>query len=140
MEQLLGSAGKLDEVELRRGRHVISEMHRTLEACERIQASDYQSLGELLYKSHFSLRDDFEVSCPELDWIVNRMQSLGGRGGVYGCRITGGGFGGCAVSLVEPEAVERVTQIIAHDYLQVFGVSADFFLTQPSAGCALSKL
>jgi len=115
-------------------------MHRTLEACERIQASDYQSLGELLYQSHFSLRDDFEVSCPELDWIVNRMQSLGGRGGVYGCRITGGGFGGCAVSLVEPEAVERVTQIIAHDYLQVFGVSADFFLTQPSAGCTLSKL
>tara|TARA_E500000081_G_scaffold153787_1_gene188996 strand:- start:27887 stop:29041 length:1155 start_codon:yes stop_codon:yes gene_type:complete len=140
MEQLSGSAGKLDEVELRRGRHVISEMHRTLEACERIQASDYQSLGELLYQSHFSLRDDFEVSCPELDWIVNRMQSLGGREGVYGCRITGGGFGGCAVSLVDPEAVKRVIQIIAHDYLEAFGVSAGFFLTQPSAGCALSKL
>ena len=140
MEQLLGSAGKLDEVELRRGRHVISEMHRTMEACERIQASDYPSLGELLYQSHFSLSDDFEVSCTELDWIVNRMQGLGGREGVYGCRITGGGFGGCAVSLVEPEAVERVTQIIAQDYLQAFGVSAGFFLTQPSAGCALSKL
>ena len=51
-----------------------------------------------------------------------------------------GGFGGCAVSLVEPEAVERVIQIISHDYIQAFGVSADFFLTQPSAGCALSKL
>lgn len=140
MDQLLGSAGKLDEVELRRGRHVISEIQRTGQASKCIQVGDHWQLGELLYQSHFSLRDDFEVSCPELDWIVNRMQHLGEQEGVYGSRITGGGFGGCAVSLVKSEAVDQITETIAQGYLEAFRISADFFVTQPSGGCGLERL
>ena len=140
IDQLLDSTGKLGEAEFQRGRHVVSEIHRTQQACECIQAGDHQQLGELLYQSHFSLRDDFEVSCPELDWIVNRMQSLGEQEGVYGCRITGGGFGGCTVSLVKPEAVDEVTKTMAQGYMEAFGISADFFVTQPSDGCGLERL
>ena len=63
-----------------------------------------------MYASHASLRDDYEVSCPELDVVVEIAQEMGEAGGVIGCRMTGGGFGGCAVSLVKTEAVQRITR------------------------------
>ena len=63
-----------------------------------------------MYASHASLRDDYEVSCPELDTVVEIAQAMGAAGGVIGCRMTGGGFGGCAVSLVKTEAVQRITR------------------------------
>lgn len=130
----------MDALEFRRGRHVVSEIERTQQACECLQKNDHQSLGELLYQSHFSLRDDFEVSCPEIDWIVSHMQSLGKEKGVLGARITGGGFGGCAVSLVKPDSVDEVAGIVADDYLKTFGINADFYLTPPSDGCGIKRL
>ena len=63
-----------------------------------------------MYASHASLRDDYEVSCPELDTVVEIAQAMGDGGGVIGCRMTGGGFGGCAVSLVKTDAVQRITR------------------------------
>ena len=69
-----------------------------------------------MYASHASLRDDYEVSCPELDAVVEIAQSIGIKGGVFGCRMTGGGFGGCTVALVEANKVPRISAHIAAEY------------------------
>ena len=86
---------------IRRARHVISEIERTVHAAEGIRASNWPTVGQFMYASHRSLRDDYEVSCKELDAVVEIAESIGIKGGVYGCRMTGGGFGGCAVALGE---------------------------------------
>jgi hypothetical protein len=94
----------MDGEVFRRARHVIGEIERTVQAAEAIRASNWQKAGELMYASHRSLRDDYEVSCAELDALVEIAESIGVAGGVYGCRMTGGGFGGCAVALVKSDS------------------------------------
>ena len=94
-----------------------------------------EQLGKLLYTSHDSLRHDYDVSCVELDWIIDRLQSLGTCAGIWGGRITGGGFGGCAVALVEPDAVSTARDHIQAAYHETFGIQPDFFITHPSGGC-----
>jgi len=91
----------MDEVAFRRARHVIGEIERTPRAAAEIRASKWPAAGELMYASHRSLRDDYEVSCSELDVVVDIAAGIGQKGGVYGCRMTGGGFGGCTVALVQ---------------------------------------
>ena len=85
----------------RRARHVTTENERTLAAVDALQRGAWEELGALMYASHASLRDDFEVSCAELDAVVEAARELGVERGVYGCRMTGGGFGGCCVALVQ---------------------------------------
>ena len=82
------------------------------------RASDWSAAGQLMYASHCSLRDDYEVSCAELDAVVEIARAIGASGGVYGCRMTGGGFGGCAVALVKTDAVDAISKKIAADYKQ----------------------
>lgn len=96
----------LDDIERRRARHVVTENARTLAAAEALERGELGEMGRLMYASHVSLRDDYEVSCAELDVAVEAAMA---EAGVYGARMTGGGFGGCTVSLVEAEAVPRVT-------------------------------
>ena len=93
----------LSEVIYRRCRHVISENTRVVEAAEALESSDLDAFGQLMNKSHRSLRDDYEVSCKELDLMV---ELAGQVDGVYGSRMTGGGFGGCTISIVDAESVE----------------------------------
>jgi galactokinase len=88
----------------------------------------------LLYASHQSLRDDYEVSCAELDLIVALAQSIGDPGGVFGCRMTGGGFGGCAVALVRAAEGDRIAALIAERYLQQTGTRPDILTTRPAGG------
>jgi len=92
--------GELDGVERRRARHVITEIGRVRLAVDAATAGDAATLGRLMNESHVSLRDDFEVSIPELDQLVERMQSTPG---VHGARLTGAGFGGCVVAMVDAE-------------------------------------
>lgn len=125
----------LSKVHYQRARHVVSEINRTQQAVTAIKEHDMVQLGKLLFTSHASLRDDYDVSCAELDWIVDRMQTLGTSAGVWGCRITGGGFGGCAIALVEPDAVLSVRHHIEAAYAETFGIQPDFFITHPSGGC-----
>ena len=106
----------MDEVVFRRARHVITEIARTPQAAAAIRASDWPLAGELMYASHESLRRDFEVSCVELDAVVKIARVLGVEGGVYGCRMTGGGFGGCAVALVKSKEVPAISAAIAAQY------------------------
>jgi galactokinase len=130
---------KLDEVVFRRVRHVISEIERTLHAAEGVRASNWASVGQLMYASHDSLRDDYEVSCQELDVVVEIAGDIGLKGGIYGCRMTGGGFGGCAVALVKTELVETISERLAADYKRKTKIAATIFVSRPAAGATVIK-
>lgn len=139
LEGLEAARGQLDPVVFRRARHVISENERTLQTARAIQASDWAAAGRLMYASHASLRDDYEVSCPELDTVVEIAQAMGDEGGVIGCRMTGGGFGGCAVSLVKTDAVQRITRSLDAAYEKKTGTQASIFSSRPAAGARILK-
>ena len=138
-DQLEKGKGKLSEVVYRRARHVIGEIERTVHAAEGIRASSWPSVGNLMYASHASLRDDYEVSCKELDDIVEIAEDIGYKGGVYGCRMTGGGFGGCCVALVKADCVDAITKKIAADYKIKTGIEAAIFASRPAAGATIIK-
>ncbi len=138
-EALERARSQMEAVVYRRARHVISEIERTLHAAEGIRAANWPTVGQLMYASHYSLRNDYEVSCPELDAVVDIAESLGYRGGVYGCRMTGGGFGGCCVALVRTDAIETISQKIAADYQARTGAKATIFSSRPAAGAMVVK-
>ncbi|HEY5346327.1 MAG TPA: galactokinase [Verrucomicrobiae bacterium] len=138
-DQLEKGKGKLSEVVYRRARHVIGEIERTVHAAEGIRASSWPSVGNLMYASHASLRDDYEVSCKELDDVVEIAEDIGYKGGIYGCRMTGGGFGGCCVALVKADCVDAITKKIAADYKIKTGIEAAIFASRPAAGATIIK-
>ncbi len=131
--------GRMDSVAFRRARHVISEIERTVHAAEGVRASNWPTVGQLMYASHASLRDDYEVSCPELDAIVDIAQHLGPAGGVYGCRMTGGGFGGCTVALVQAGKVKEISEHVASEYEQRTKIKPTLFVSRPAPGAAVLK-
>jgi galactokinase len=135
---LLASAGgKLDPVVYRRARHVISEIERTVQAAQAVRASNWPAVGQLMYASHASLRDDYQVSCAELDAVVEIAQGIGPKGGVIGCRMTGGGFGGCTVALVRAEAVADLSAKVAADYEKRTRIKPSLFVSRPAAGATV---
>jgi galactokinase len=138
-ERLESARNKMDEVVFRRARHVIGEIERTVLAAEGVRASNWPSVGQLMYASHDSLRDDYEVSCKELDVVVEIAGEIGVKGGIYGCRMTGGGFGGCTVALVKTELVEAISQQIAVDYKKRTKIEATIFVSRPAAGAMVIK-
>jgi galactokinase len=109
LEELELNKLKLSDETYRRARHAVSEIKRTLEAAEALKQEDYQKFGCLMTESHKSLRDDFNVSCAELDELVEIALK---SDGVLGSRMTGGGFGGCTVTLVEKNHVESLIETI----------------------------
>jgi galactokinase len=137
--QLEQARGKMDEVVYRRARHVIGEIERTVHAAEGVRASNWPTVGQLMYASHSSLKDDYEVSCPELDVLVDIAQGLGLKGGVFGCRMTGGGFGGCTVALVRADAVSSVSGIMASEYEKRTKIKPTLFVSRPAAGATVLK-
>lgn len=117
------------EVERRRAKHAVYENQRTLQAADALKKGDLATFGKLMNESHVSLRDDYETSAPELDIIAETAWSVPG---VLGARITGGGFGGCAVALVKDEAVKPLMDAINRVYPEKTGLKADFYIA--SAG------
>lgn len=138
-EALEQAKGKMDDVVFRRARHVIGEIERTVHAAEGCRASNWPTVGQLMHASHRSLRDDYEVSCKELDAIVDIAEGIGMKGGVFGCRMTGGGFGGCTVAMVQTEFMEAITTKLAVDYKKQTGIEATIFITRPAAGATIVK-
>jgi galactokinase len=134
LEALAAAQPQLEPVVFRRARHVISENARTRMAARAFQASDWTAVGQLMQASHDSLRDDYEVSCPELDVVVQLTRETGEAGGVIGSRMTGGGFGGCVVSLVQTEAVQQITRNLDAAYEKKTGHQATIFSSRPAAG------
>lgn len=121
----------LEPVVYRRCRHVITENHRVQRAGNALQHGDVRVFGHLMYESHRSLRDDYQVSCPELDILVESARPLAG---VYGARMTGGGFGGCTINLVEMEYVSSFQKEITRTYQQKTGMLPQIFVCQASEG------
>uniref|UniRef100_A0A0A1WFE0 Galactokinase n=1 Tax=Zeugodacus cucurbitae TaxID=28588 RepID=A0A0A1WFE0_ZEUCU len=124
-----------DPLLLRRARHVITETKRTQDAAEALKAHDYTKMGALMKASHTSLRDDFEVSCRELDVLVDAAINCSG---VLGSRMTGGGFGGCTVTLLQRAAVDNVIATMRTNFTKEFNKDTadrlEFYMCVPSNG------
>ncbi len=125
------AAGKLDARQFKRARHVVGEIARTLQAAEALGEGDYKQFGRLMTASHVSLRDDYEVSCEELDAIVDAAVPIPG---VHGARMTGGGFGGCAIILAHVSQADRITGIVQEAFARRFGRRCPIFATSAAAG------
>jgi galactokinase len=138
-EKLEQGRSSMNSTAYRRARHVISEIERTLHAAEGVRASNWPTVGQLMYASHRSLRDDYEVSCPELNAVVDIAQAIGPKGGVVGCRMTGGGFGGCAVALVRSDKVAAISDRVAAEYEQRTKIKPSLFVSRPAAGACVLK-
>jgi len=121
----------ISEPERRRCRHVITENQRTLEAAEAFERQDFRSAGELMYASHDSLRNDYEVSCDELDALVDATRN---RDRVFGARMTGGGFGGCTINLLPREVDPEFEQFMSQAYTAKFGIRPAIFKVRASDG------
>jgi len=134
MEQLETSRDRLDDVHFCRARHVIGEIDRTVKAAEAIRAGRWEEMGQLMYASHNSLRDDYEVSCDELDILVKLAEDIGSAGGIIGSRMTGGGFGGCTVSLVKTSAASAIADTLHQRYHQRTGIEPTIFTSRPAQG------
>jgi galactokinase len=121
----------LPEPERRRARHVITENERTVQAAQALEANDAGKLGELMVQSHESLRDDFEVSCRELDTMFELARK---QDGVCGARMMGGGFGGCTVNLVDREKVETFSERMMVGYQEITGLVPLIDVVHPDGG------
>ena len=120
-----------DEVRVRRAKHAVYENQRTIRAVEALKSNDLKLFGELMNASHVSLRDDYQVSCEEIDVLVEEAWKVNG---VIGSRITGGGFGGCTVSIVKDEAVEQFKEKVGAAYKERVGKTADFYVVEIGDG------
>ena len=131
MDQVNQAKGELADVVYRRCRHVVGEIARTTEAADLLVAKNYRAVGQRMVASHNSLRDDYQVSTAELDYLVEQAMTVRG---VYGARMTGGGFGGCIVALVEPAAAEPLEAHLNAVYPAKFGVKPEPFATTATDG------
>src|SRR4029453_5735889 len=131
LEQLEAYGKDLADVIYRRCRHVITENDRVLKAGDALKRHDLGEFGWLMYESHRSLRDDYEVSCPELDIMVELASRVEG---VYGARMTGGGFGGCTVNLVANEHVGEFKRVVAEWYEQKTKLKPEIFVCETADG------
>lgn len=122
-----------DEVRVRRAKHAVYENQRTVRAVEALKKNDLTLFGKLMNESHISLRDDYQVSCDEIDVLVEEAWKVPG---VIGSRITGGGFGGCTVSIVKDEAVKTFKEKVGAAYQERVGKEADFYVVEIGGGPA----
>lgn len=120
-----------DEVRVRRAKHAVYENQRTIRAVEALKKNDMKLFGELMNASHVSLRDDYEVSCEEIDILVDEAWKIPG---VIGSRITGGGFGGCTVSIVKDEAIDTFQERLEKAYEEKTGKTAEFYIVEIGDG------
>jgi galactokinase len=134
INQVESAKGKLDDVVWRRCRHVVSEIARTTQFAALLGRESYDEAGQLMAQSHASLRDDYEVSVAELDFLQEQATKVKG---VYGARMTGGGFGGCIVALTQPRAAEPLMQHLEQVYTPKFGQKPQAFVTAAAAGASV---
>ena len=133
LEDLERHGQELPETIRKRCRHVVSENARVLQAADALQRGDLTDFGKLMAESHNSLRDDYQVSCEELDLMVELARK---RQGVYGARMTGGGFGGCTINLVKNDEVANFRHAVATGYEQVTGRRPDIFVSAAAEGAS----
>jgi galactokinase len=137
MDDVYAVQEKMGDRIFRRSRHVVTEIARTVEAVEAFKSSDFSNIGSLMEGSHRSLRDDFEVSCDELNLMVALAKEIGFEGGVLGARMTGGGFGGSTVTLCRSVDAEAIAKQMHERYKAQTGIEPLLFITRPSTGAHL---
>lgn len=125
-------AAELDPLVAKRVRHVLTENARTVEAASALEKGDLKRMGELMAQSHASMRDDFEITVPQIDTLVEIVKKTIGENG--GVRMTGGGFGGCVVALIPETLVTAVQQAVAEQYEAKTGIKETFYVCKPSQG------
>jgi galactokinase len=133
-QQLESKRRKLPELTYRRCRHIVTENARVLEAERALETGDFVACGRAMNASHLSMRDDFEITCPEVDMLAGLAQHVKG---VYGSRMTGGGFGGCTISLLEEWAIDKASQMLTDGYRIAMGRDVDIYVCTPSDGARL---
>ncbi|MFS2060694.1 galactokinase [Kosakonia cowanii] len=132
LDQFNAVANELDPLVAKRVRHVLTENARTVEAAAALEKGDLRRMGELMAESHASMRDDFEITVPQIDTLVEIVKAtIGDKGGV---RMTGGGFGGCVVALVPEALVPEVKQAVESQYEAKTGIKETFYVCKPSQG------
>ena len=134
VEDVLACEGKMEDVIYRRARHVVTENARVLATKKALEKGDWKIVGQQMSLSHISMRDDYETSCEEVDILVELAQNYEG---VYGSRLTGGGFGGCAVTLVAKEHAEGLMEHLRKEYKAKTGKDCKPFETVPAPGARL---
>jgi galactokinase len=128
--------GLLSQLVLRRCRHVVTENDRVQRAAAALEAGRVDEVGRLMNASHVSMRDDYEISCREIDVLVE----IAGRvDGVLGARMTGGGFGGCTINLVRVEAVDRFADEVGRTYKEATGITPQFLVCRPGDGAGVAN-
>jgi galactokinase len=132
-KQLEECSGDMPETVFRRCRHAVSEHARVTAAIKVMEKNDWEELGRLMNESHNSLRDDYEVSCPELDLLVDTARGIDG---VLGSRLTGAGFGGSTISLIHRSGIDAFQEAISEAYLRAFDDVPRFFECVPSDGAS----
>lgn len=137
LEMLLEVKSELPSVVYNRAKHSVSEDIRTLATVDALSRKSYEEVGSYMVGSHNSLRDDYEVSCEELDALVEFAMQVPG---VYGSRMTGGGFGGCTVTLVKSSCVENLKKHIITSYKEKFGLICECYEAKPSSGAGFFDL
>lgn len=131
MEMLDSLKSEMEDVVYRRARHVIDENERTLATVKALESRNYEEAGKYMTQSHNSLRDDYEVSCEELDFLVKVALHIPG---VYGSRMTGGGFGGCTVTLVAKSAVKELEKALRENYFKQYHLRCECYEAVPCDG------
>lgn len=135
LEVLQASREKITETEFIRARHAVTEIARVLDAVKALRASDFATLGNLINQSHASLRDDYAVSCPELDVAVAASLAAG----AIGARMVGGGFGGSAIALIKAEDVADTRDAVTKAFETHGFKRPRFFTSLPSAGASAAR-
>ena len=134
LDMLEAKKAELGDLCYRRARHVIGENARVANFAAALQAGDWGAAGIAMRSSHASLRDDFEVSCAEVDTLVSLADTIPSASSVYGARMTGGGFGGCIVALVKSSDVEQVAKEMLEGYRDALGIETTYLVTRPGDG------
>ncbi|MBQ8900461.1 MAG: galactokinase, partial [Akkermansia sp.] len=134
LEMLEEKKDELGDLCYRRARHVIGENLRVGAFATALQKGDWDAAGVAMRSSHDSLKNDFEVSCAEVDTLVSLADTIPSAASVYGARMTGGGFGGCIVALVKSEDVETVAQEMLEAYRTALGIETTYLVTRPGEG------
>ncbi|GAA5496082.1 galactokinase [Rubritalea halochordaticola] len=120
-----------------RARHIITESKRVIDATKALKDDDFLAFGQFMYRSHSSLRDDYEVSCPELDLLVDLAKEAGPAGGVLGSRMTGGGFGGSTITLCHSSHTRQFIAHLSSRYMEETGHKPDIIVAKPARGAHL---
>jgi galactokinase len=125
--------GNLPEEIRRRSLHIVPEIRRVYDAVDCLKLADLPNLSRIIFHSHESLRDLYEVSCPEIDWLVKRAQEIDG---IFGSRMTGRGFGGCTYTIIRDDAIEEYKRRL-DDYERIFGFHPVTYEVRPATGTRL---